>query len=204
MGLGASLRARRKALSLSMQSVADAAGLSVGFVSQVERNLTTPSLSSLANLAEALDRPITAFLDPPAAQTALTRQRDRVPYSVEAAAVTYERISTQFAGSQLSSVIVHEPPGYRSEPISHRGEEIFFVLNGQVTVEIEGRATILRAGDSIHFDSTRVHSTWNHSTETVSFLHCCTLDVFGDAPAPIHKNGPRADVADPNPTGENT
>ena len=102
--------------------------------------------------------------------------------------MSYERVSTAFEGSQLHSVIVHEPPGHRAEPISHEGEEMFFVLAGSITVEIEGAVEVLHQGDTIHFDSRRTHSTWNHTNETASVLWCGTMDVFGDAPNPIHKN----------------
>ncbi|MFW5654050.1 MAG: cupin domain-containing protein [Roseicyclus sp.] len=169
-----------------MQAVADAAGLSVGFISQVERDLTAPSLSSLASLSEVLQTPISAFLTQPAVDGATTRNDGRASYSVDASGPSYERLSTKFPGSQICSVIFHEPPGHRSEPISHRGEEMFFVLAGEVTVEIEGKVEILRPGDSIHFASTRVHSTWNHTDRPVSILWCGTMDVFGDGPGPIH------------------
>lgn len=206
-GLGEALRRRRKELGLTMQAVADAAGLSVGFISQVERGLSAPSLASLAAIAEALDRPIGEFLLQPQIAGDTTRQGARVPYRVDATGNAYERLSTTFPGSVLRSVIVHEPPGHRIEPISHRGEELFFMLAGEVTVEIEGEAEILRTGDSIHFDSTRVHSSWNHTDSTASFLWCGTMDVFGDAPSPSHtKSTPGAHATlrqtQKNPSGE--
>lgn len=186
--LGRQLRACRKQQSLTMQFVADSAGLSVGFISQVERGLTVPSLASLVAIAGVLQQPISRFLDQPVAGSELTRQRDRVPYNVAAGSLSYERLSTNFTGSSLRSVIVHEPPGHRVEPISHEGEEMFYVLAGEITVEIDGCRTILLCGDSIHFDSQRTHSTWNHTTGTASILWCGTMDVFGDdEPDPIHK-----------------
>lgn len=184
--LGRLLRTRRKALGLTMQSVADSAGLSVGFISQVERGITTPSLSSLASLAEVLRAEISSFLkQPPSGQT--THESSRPIYSVAGANLSYERLSTSFTDSKLHSVIVHEPPGHRAEPISHRGEEMFYMIDGEITVEIEGDTEILKKGDSIHFNSRRVHSTWNHSAHTASILWCGTMDVFGDAPSPIHR-----------------
>jgi len=76
--LGASLRAKRKELKLTMQSVADAAGLSVGFISQVERGLTSPSLGSLASLAAALDTEISSFLHQPSAGNQTTHEASRL------------------------------------------------------------------------------------------------------------------------------
>ena len=75
------------------------------------------------------------------------------------------------------------------------------VLDGEITVEIEGSTEILKKGASIHFDSRRVHSTWNHGSSTASILWCGTMDVFGDAPAPIHKKASPQEVAT-YPTGE--
>lgn len=185
--LGASLRERRKELGLTLQAVADAAGLTAGFISQVERGITAPSLASLVSIAEVLQTPLSAFLQHPEQMNAATHKSSRAAYSVAGAEVSYERLSTTFAGSQLHSVIVNEPPGFRGEPISHRGEEMFYIIDGEITVEIEGDVEILRKGDSMHFDSSRIHSTWNHGTGTASILWCGTMDIFGDAPAPIHK-----------------
>lgn len=193
--LGDRLRYRRKDLGLTLNDVAQGAGLSVGFISQVERNLTAPSLGSLVTIAGVLEMPVNAFLDAPSTDGDLTRSTKRLPFAVPGQGMSYERLSTSFSGSTLHSVLVHEPPGHRVEPISHVGEEMFFILDGEITVEIEERREILRQGDSLHFDSSRVHSTWNHTDKSVSLLWCGTMDIFGDdAPEPIHKNSPKAKI----------
>ncbi|MEE9387709.1 MAG: cupin domain-containing protein [Paracoccaceae bacterium] len=187
--LGEQLRLSRKQASLTMQYVADNAGLSVGFISQVERGLTVPSLSSLRSIAGVLGRPISHFLEQPGSSADTTREKDRVNYSVGQGALSYERISAKFPDSTIRSVIVHEPPGHRNEPINHEGEELFYILEGEITVEVEGERKILRRGDSIHFDSHKTHSTWNHTDKTAAMLWCGTMDVFGDDTTdPIHKN----------------
>ena len=199
--LGIRLRDRRKALKLTLQDVADGAGLSVGFISQVERDLTIPSLSSLASIAGVLEMPVSDFLSQPEGRTPHTRSAKREVYSLHAKSLQYERLSSSFPGSLLNSVIVHEPPGHRSEPISHEGEEMFYVLAGEITVEVEGEATVLAKGDSIHFDSTRRHSSWNHTAGTVTILHVCTLNVFDDTPSGDDRLGNRArhETADEKP-----
>lgn len=189
LSFGEILRQSRKEAGLTMQFVADNAGLSVGFISQVERGITVPSLSSLRAIAGVLGKPISYFLEQPSASDDATRAGDRMSYQVAEGALFYERLSTQFPGSTLRSVIVHEPPGHRNEPISHVGEELFFMLEGELTVEVEGERTILKRGDSLHFDSRKTHSTWNHTTETAAMLWCGTMDVFGeDTIDPVHKN----------------
>ncbi len=187
-GLGARLRARRKALGLTMQQVADSAGLTIGFISQIERGIASPSLSSLTNVARVLDMdPATLFAQPPSPGE-VTTAGTRPVYGLDPANMTYERISAAFPGHTLRAVLIHEAPGHRSEPIRHEGEEIFYVLQGALTVEIEGQRHVLAAGDSIHFASTRVHSSWNHTDTHTSILHVCTMDVFGDGTPPRHSD----------------
>ncbi|MCY3995617.1 MAG: cupin domain-containing protein [Rhodobacter sp.] len=178
--LGERLRLRRKEAELTMRYVAENAGLSVGFISQVERGLTAPSLSSLRSIARVLQRPISEFLEQPGSGTGTTRKGRRVSYRIADGSVSYERLSANFPGSTLRSVILHEPPGHRSEPISHEGEELFYILQGEITVEIEGGCKILRQGDSTHFASRRKHATWNHTDRTASILWSGTMDVFGE------------------------
>ncbi len=182
--LGVHLRERRKALNLTLKEVADRAGLSVGFISQIERSITTPSLSSLVSVSRVLGLHVSEFLAQPRVDTPQTRHDERPVYAISRNSVTYERLSSSFPGSILRSVIIHEPPGHRGEPISHEGEEILFVLEGAITVEVEGERSILEAGDSIHFPSTRTHSTWNHTDRPATILWAGTMDVFGEDDEP--------------------
>ena len=181
--LGERLRNRRKSLNLTLQEVADQAGFSVGFISQIERNITVPSLTSLVAVCRVLELDIGAFLGQPKSSSAVTRHNQRPVYALGGApghTVTFERTSAAFPGSTLRSTIFSEPPGYRSEPMRHEGEEIFFIIEGALTIEIDGQCTILEAGDTAHFPSTLSHSTWNHTTEPTTIFHTCTMDVFGD------------------------
>lgn len=180
---GERLRTRRRELGLTLKEVADGAGLSVGFISQIERGITTPSLSSLVNVSRVLGLQVTEFLSQPRGLAPTTRHDQRPHYAVGSNSLVYERLSASFPGNVLNTVIIHEPPGYRSEPIAHDGEEIFYVLEGGITVEVEGEIHVLGVGDSLHFPSTKVHSSWNHMSSPSTILHTCTMDVFGDGEA---------------------
>ena len=178
--LGERLRQHRKQLKLSMKEVAEAVGLSIGFISQVERGLTSPSLTSLSSIANFLGTDVSHFLSQPKSKSPITRNQERDIYTLSNKGLQYERLSDSFPGNTLNSVIIHEMPGHRTESISHEGEEFFYILEGAITVFIEGRVSILETGDSIHFDSSRSHSVWNHTDRPTTLLHVCTMDVFGD------------------------
>lgn len=180
--LGDRLRARRQELRLTLKEVALASGLSVGFISQIERGITSPSLSSLVSVARVLDMEVGEFLAQPKPEGAITRHDQRPVYAVSPDSLAYERISSSFAGSILRSVIIHEPPGHRSEPIAHEGEEMFYVLDGSVTIEVAGERSVLEVGDSLHFQSTKIHSSWNHTDRPATILWVGTMNVFGEKP----------------------
>lgn len=176
------LRERRLGLKLTLKDVADKAGFSVGYISQIERGITTPSLTSLIAVCRVLDADVGQFLSQPRGEAPVTRHAERPVYAVagDGMGIGYERLSAAFPGNVLRSVLMHQPPGYRSETMTHEGEEMFFVLQGALTVEVEGEATVLEAGDLIHFPSSRLHATWNHTAQTATMLHTCTIDVFND------------------------
>ncbi len=178
--LSEKLRARRRTLGLTLKDVADRAGLSVGFISQIERGITTPSLSSLVSVSHVLGVEVGEFLSQPKGDEAITHHDSRPVYAISENSLRYERISSSFPGHVLRSVIVHEPPGHRAEPIAHEGEEMLFVLEGVITAEVDGVRSILEKGDSIHFPSSKVHSTWNHSDQPATILWTGTMDVFGE------------------------
>ena len=178
--LGGRLRLRRKELKLSMKEVAISSGLSIGFISQVERGLTSPSLTSLTAIANFLRSDVTNFLSQPKSKSSITRHQERDVYTINKNGLEYERLSDSFPGHTLNSVIIHEMPGHRTESISHEGEEFFFILEGAITIYIDDVVNILEAGDSLHFDSSRSHSAWNHTNKVTTVLHVCTMNVFGD------------------------
>ncbi len=188
LSIGERLRDRRRELGLTMQQVADAAGLSVGFISQVERDITAPSLSSLMSILKVLNVSLGQFLERPRNAPQVNSDGEPAVCGLADGHAVYEQISENFEGSVLSSVIVREPPGHRGAPSSNFGEELMYVLSGELTTEVDGRRRVIRAGDSIHFPSSLAHATWNHTTETTVFLWCGTRDVAGrDGTDPIHR-----------------
>ena len=179
--LGSTLRSRRKELGYTLVDVAERAKLSPGFISQVERTLVSPSLSSLAAISRVLQSNISDLLVVRQDGSVLTRPSDQSAYSEKDKTLSYERISTSFPGHILNGVIMHSGPGRASEPIKHDGEELFYVLKGSITAIIDGKHTVLDEGESIHFPSRLRHSTVNHTDKEACVLIICTMDIFGEA-----------------------
>jgi transcriptional regulator with XRE-family HTH domain len=176
--VGALIRTKRRASQMTLQMLADLAGISVGYLSQVERDNSVPSLGTLAQIARALNVGVDYFIAAPRTADALTRNGLRPRFSVDGASIVYERLTTDFPGSVLSSFILTIPGGYRSETVSHEGEEIVFVLEGSITFTIEHEEMLISAGDSMHFRGNRIHSWANHSASDARILWTGTLALF--------------------------
>jgi transcriptional regulator with XRE-family HTH domain len=181
--VGALIRARRRQLGMTLQEICDAAGISLGYLSQVERDQATPSLGTLAQIARSLDVGMDYFIATPSVESALTRGGAREKFSVDGSSILYERIATDFAGNILSSFVLNVPPGYRSETVSHEGEEILYVLEGTIRQRLDDEEITMTAGDSLHFRGNRPHAWWNDSGQPARLLWTGTLPLFRGRPA---------------------
>jgi quercetin dioxygenase-like cupin family protein len=163
---------------MTLQDLGTAAEVSVGYLSQLERDLATPSLGTLAQIARSLDVGIDYFISAPKAGDALTRNGEREKFSVDGSSIIYERLGAEFPGSVLSSFILTIPSMYRSETVHHEGEEMVFVLEGSITQRVDGIEMVLSEGDSLHFRGNSPHSWSNDSDKPARLLWTGTLTMF--------------------------
>jgi len=178
--LGKSIRARRHAVKKTLVQIAAETGLTAGFISQVERDQTTPSITSLIVIAKALGVAIGDLIKQPQQVQPDSYRNQRQAYSVASGQVRYERLSTVFPGSKMNSVKYTMPSGYKSEMVSHEGEEMVFVLSGKVEYTIGARQYVLGVGDSIHFDGNIPHSVESlpHESQQAELLWVGTAQLF--------------------------
>ncbi|MCX5578692.1 helix-turn-helix domain-containing protein [Kaistia terrae] len=192
--VGTKIRDARKQRRLTLQRVSEATGLSIGFLSQVERDITTPSLSSMVTIAKALDLPVSAFLHQPDIPNAVSRREGRVTYGINPAWISYERLSTTFPGQMLNAVKMNVPPRYLSETSSHEGEEIVYVLSGSIRYVIDETIYELHVGDTLHFSAHRPHRVHNATDHAAEVLTVGTQQLFGDLPR--HRSPSHAGAGD--------
>lgn len=158
---GGRIRDLRRKAGLTLQTLADQAGISVGFLSQVERGKATPSLGTLASLAAALGVDVDVFISTPKPADSVTRQGERPQFALADSSLRYERLTTVLPGGTLSSLVVHIPEGYASEITAHVGEELIVVLDGTVRQTLGDATFMLHPGDSLHFMGDTPHSFAN-------------------------------------------
>jgi transcriptional regulator with XRE-family HTH domain len=180
--LGQRLRDRRKALGKTQQQVADEASLTVGFISQIERSISTPSLASLYNLAKALDTTVDLFVStaPSQRHSVVTHSGQRQTYNVGGTSRFYEFLERGFPEAKLNACLSHVPPGHASEMMSHEGEDFVYLVRGTMLYEVDGTAYTLGPGDTLHFNSRLPHRGTNIGAETAVELWVGTMRLFAE------------------------
>lgn len=154
--VGAQIRRRRRDRGLTLTQVSEATGLNVGYLSQVENDKASPSLETLAALADALDVPIAWFLldqsVAPRVVRATERPKRRLPRSQGA--------MTQVDGGIARDVAIFEgvmPPGSRTGSHAHPGDEHHLILDGRVRIT-QGEVVVEAGpGDYVLLDGTLPH-----------------------------------------------
>ncbi|RSS78858.1 helix-turn-helix domain-containing protein [Streptomyces sp. WAC06614] len=151
--VGRVIRACRKQRGVAMAALAARSGLSQPFLSQLERGLATPSLSSIYRIAEALDVPPGTFLRPPARPGTVTHESDPQVIRVSESAGQIARVLIPGGRSHQMEAYEHQfEPGQGERGwFEHPGEDFLYVLSGEVVLEVEGEEPLtLAAGQSAH------------------------------------------------------
>lgn len=176
--LGPVIRKRRKQMGMTLQALSDGSGVSVGYLSQVERDNATPTLGTLAQIADALEVGLNYFIAAASPADGLTRAAERPRFALANSSVTYEALTADFAGSEMSSYVLHIPPGYVSETVSHEGEEIIYILDGEIEQTLAGQTFRMGPGDSLHYNGATPHGWSNPTDQPARILWSGTLRVL--------------------------
>lgn len=160
--VGGRIRALRQARGLSLEALAGTTGLSIGFLSQIERGLSSPSLKVLAALADALDLSIGALFGAPpraAAGEVVVHRDARASLQLWRSGIVKQLLTPGGPAANLNVYLVILAPGASTgdEPYSHHGEEAGLVLEGRMRLTVGDETWTLEAGDSFRFESHRPH-----------------------------------------------
>ena len=181
--VGSQLRTLREQRGLSMRALADLCGLSPNTISLIERGATSPSVSTLHQLATALKVPITAFFERPGerVQVVYSRPAER-PFS-GSTSVLLESLGSGLEGQTLEAFLVTLEPGANSGPgaMIHGGHELVYCLQGELEYQIEGQNYRLTTGESLLFEATLPHCWRNPQDEPAIFMMIFQADRQGES-----------------------
>jgi transcriptional regulator with XRE-family HTH domain len=154
-GLGPDLRALRKARGLTLTALATKIGRSVGFLSQVERDMSDVSISDLRRIANALDIPLGWFFvhddAPPEERGYVVRAHARRQLGTAESGLVEELLSPDVGGSFETILSTFAPGAELAAPQHRQTEEAGYVVAGELELWVGDRHFLLRAGDGFRF-----------------------------------------------------
>lgn len=177
MDIGKKLKELRLKNDLTLGDLASRCELTKGFLSQVERNLTTPSIATLEDILEALGTDLSGFFhEEPERQIVFSEQDffvdEQEDYKIEWVVPNAQK-------NQMEPILLTIHPHKESQEMSsHRGEEFGYVLKGRVTLVCGNEKYRLKEKETFYLDGTRSHYLYNHGKCDAKVLWITTPPWF--------------------------
>ena len=168
--LGADLRALRKARGLTLSELATALGRSVGWLSQVERDLSQASISDLRQLAATLEVSVSMLFGQahaaPQEAGYIVRQGARRPIGDKASGLVEELLSPDLTDDFEMVHSTFAPYSHSGGIVTRPTQEVGYILSGQLDLVIAGRGFTVGPGDSFRIRG-EAHE-WNNPYDTAA------------------------------------
>lgn len=158
MEIGAKIKELRIQKSLTQEELADRAELSKGFISQLERDLTSPSIATLMDILQCLGTNLEEFFSGTTREQVVFKKTD---YFEKVDVELKNEISWIIPNAQknmMEPILLTLEPGGSTYPDNpHEGEEFGYVLRGSITIHIGSRTYKAKSGESFYFTSHKQH-----------------------------------------------
>jgi transcriptional regulator with XRE-family HTH domain len=167
MDIGSKVRAIRNRKKITIAQMCEETGLSKGFVSNLENNNTSPSISTLQTIATFLKVPLPYLLLEKDEHMTVIRKDERKVTTSKDSHLKVEHLSSR---GGLSVRLVEIPPGASTGANAHEGEECHLVLKGKILAEQGEDSYIVEEGDTFSWCASVPHHVKNVGDETATIL----------------------------------
>jgi len=182
--IGTKVKELRTNAKLTLRELSEKTGLSTGFLSQLERGLTSVATDSLQKVAKALNVETSYFFANPTMKNSVIIKN----YDKQVMKIDNERyISYLFSANAMDKTmmprIIDILPCVSAESLAqyqHDGEEFIYVIEGTLTMFINGQSYELYPGDGAHYNSQTIHNYANYTTKMVRILEVSTPNYFSE------------------------
>ena len=177
MDIGSKIKKLRTQKGLTLEELASRSELTKGFLSQLERGLTSPSVDSLDDILEALGTNLSEFFQEDRDEQYLFRDADFFVDVREGCTVHWIVPNTQ--KNKMEPILLELPSGGESFEVQpHSGEEFGYVLDGSVLLVCDGKRAVLRKGETFYLHGSTFHKLRNERKSTARVLWVSTPPLF--------------------------
>jgi transcriptional regulator with XRE-family HTH domain len=173
--IGRRIRQLRLERKMTQSELARAAGLTTGYISNIENSSSAPPVSTLHNIARGMGTDVDAILleQHDATGYTLVRRSERQEVAREGSkyGYYYEPLAHQFPNRHMDPYMLTIPAGVgRQAKFAHAGEEMIIVVEGNVNVYLDDEAIEMGEGDCLYFNSSITHSLESIDGREVKYL----------------------------------
>lgn len=178
INLGLKIKKFRTDQNLSLKELAEKIKSTSALLSQIEKGTTNPSINTLKNLSIALDIPLYKFfIEETLKKVHIVRAQDRkIITPSKGEGVSYEILSPE-PQTDVEFMILNLSPysSSKEKEIGHEGQEVAFILEGEVKLNLENESYVLFQGDSIKIEKFVKHSWENFTSNSSKIIFAVTI-----------------------------
>lgn len=171
MNIGAKLKELRTLKGLTQEELADRAELSKGFISQLERYLTSPSIATLMDILQCLGTTIGEFFNETPEEQIVFGKND---YFTKEDTELKNEIKWIIPNAQKNIMepihLVLSPGGFTYPDTPHEGEEFGYVLQGSISIHLGNRTYKAKKGESFYYTSDKTHYLSSRSGASIIWV----------------------------------
>ena len=177
MDIGHKIKSLRKQKNLTLEELASRCELTKGFLSQLERDLTSPSISTLNDILEALGSSLSEFFSEEEPDKLVFHKADFFEDIKDGLTINWIVPNTQ--KNEMEPILVEIPSGGESfEMAPHSGEEFGYVLEGSIILELGGKRLPVKKGETFYLHGKEFHRLKNENKTTAKVLWVSTPPLF--------------------------
>ena len=171
MNIGAKLKELRTLKGLTQEELADRAELSKGFISQLERDLTSPSIATLMDILQCLGTTIGEFFNETPEEQIVFGKND---YFTKEDTELKNEIKWIIPNAQKNIMepihLVLSPGGFTYPDTPHEGEEFGYVLQGSISIHLGNHTYKAKKGESFYYTSDKTHYLSSRSGASIIWV----------------------------------
>ncbi len=177
--IGEKIKALRLENGLTQQELANRCELTKGFISQVERQLTSPSITTLTDILEVLGTTLGEFFSEDVDDIYVFTPQDFYEKNDNQLKHTIRWIVPNAQKYEMEPIIIEiEPGGSSFEDTPHSGEEFGYVLEGEIVLKVGKKRQTVKQGDSFYYLTNKSHVLENHTETKAIVLWVSTPPMF--------------------------
>ena len=168
--IGAKIKSLRTQRKMTLKDLSEKTNLSIGFLSQLERGLTSIATDTLGSIADVFEVELSYFfLKPRTKKRPIIRSYEKEVFNICTSGCIQYNLSNDLNNTDEDI-----------QSYSHEGEEFVYVLEGTLTLFLDGEQHELYPGDSIHYNSSRNHNWANYTNKMVRMIVVATPNPFNN------------------------